>query len=240
MKPILLLQFQRGEASREIETASILASGRIKPEELIVIRPDDEPVPTNLLGRIRSVIIGGGGVRTAAAPIRHYDAAVEFVKEARKKGLPILGICFGAQLLARIFDGWVEADEANAERGTFDFDLLDDSDPLFASLPHSFPIQCWHRARIARLPGGAKLLGRSARCPVQAFAFPGEKIWGVQFHPERTPEVFEALIDRRVQAREMTAEAGDAIRRTLRPSPDAASLVAKFAELYYNGGDGSR
>lgn len=238
MKPILLLQFQRGETSRQIETASVLASGHLQPDELVIIRPDDEPATFGLLDEIRGLIIGGGGVRTTDAPIRHYDAAIGFIKEARKRGLPILGVCFGAQLLARIFNGWVEADEANAEHGTFDFELADTvptgrqaTDPLFAGLPHSFPIQCWHRARVTRLPEGAKLLGSSARCPIQAFTFPGEKIWGTQFHPERTPESFEPLLRLHVESGSITPEAAADIRRTLRPSPDAASLVARFVEL---------
>jgi GMP synthase (glutamine-hydrolysing) len=215
---------------RPSEVEAFRTAGGLQPEELKVVRPAESLVSTGLLDEIRGVIIGGGS-GSVKDPDPNHEAARNFIRAARERHLPTLGICFGAQLLAHVFGGQASYDPATGERGTFDFELLDATDPLFTGLPSSFPIQCWHHARVVRLPEGAKLLGRSERCPVQAFAFPGEKIWGVQFHPERTPDVFGRLLETRLASQEMTPEDAEAIRRTLRPSPEAASLIARFVKL---------
>ena len=228
MKPILLMQFLPTAKGRQIEVEAFLAAGNLRSNDLKIVHPLDEPMPLDLQGGIRGIIIGGGGL-TVSGQTQNDEAMRAFIRAAREKNVPILGVCFGAQLLAHVFGGKVAYAPANEEIGTFNFTLSDETDRLFVGLPSSFPIQCWHHARIMRLPEGAKLLGSSERCSVQAFTFPGEKIWGVQFHPERTKAIFEKLLE--LRAAKMPPEAIAEIRRGLRESPEAADLVARFVEM---------
>ena len=109
------------------------------------------------------------------------------VGEALAVGVPVLGICLGAQLLALVAGGEVTADSGETERGSCSVDLLAAArdDRLFAGLI------CYDRLRmiqnhkdsITTLPPGAVHLATSERCRVQAFRV-GAAAWGVQFHPE--------------------------------------------------------
>jgi GMP synthase-like glutamine amidotransferase len=103
-----------------------------------------------------------------------------------RSGKPYLGICLGNQLLAMACGGHAQKMTAPPEVGVFDVELWDD--PIFAGVAR--PAACfeWHGAEVVRLPPGAKQLGRSAGCEIQAMRF-SECAYGLQFHPELTPEV---------------------------------------------------
>ncbi len=109
--------------------------------------------------------------------------------DAVMRGLPVLGICLGSQLLARALGARVvTAAEAGttSEVGMFDITRQPAaaSDPLFATLPATFPAFLWHDD-VFELPAGAVHLASSARAPLQAYRY-GERAWGVLFHYEMT------------------------------------------------------
>jgi GMP synthase-like glutamine amidotransferase len=104
----------------------------------------------------------------------------------------MLGICLGAQLLAKAAHSWVApADEP--EIGWYPVDLTDDSadDPLLGRLPERFEAFQWHYYAHG-VPAGATELARSRVC-TQAFRL-GDTAWGVQFHPEVTLEQVEGWL----------------------------------------------
>ncbi len=109
------------------------------------------------------------------------------VGEALAAGVPVLGICLGAQLLTLVAGGEVTADSGETERGSCPVDLLaaagDDS--LFGGLTHYDELRMIqnHKDSITTLPPGAVHLATSEHCRVQAFRV-GAAAWGVQFHPE--------------------------------------------------------
>jgi len=101
-------------------------------------------------------------------------------------GKPYLGICLGNQLLAMACGGHAQKMAAPPEVGVFPVELWED--PIFAGVER--PATCfeWHGAEVVRLPPGAVQLGRSAGCDMQAMRL-GECAYGLQFHPELTPDV---------------------------------------------------
>ena len=118
-----------------------------------------------------------------------------WVRRADALDVPILGVCFGHQLLGEALGGRVEPMLDGAEFGTVEIRLTDAgrADPLFAGLPARFRVQTVHRDGLVRPPEGAVLLAENDRCPWQAFALGRHR--GVQFHLETAAPVLEALAE---------------------------------------------
>jgi GMP synthase (glutamine-hydrolysing) len=152
------------------------------------------------------------------------------LKTARSR--PVLGVCFGHQLLARALGGRVERHPSGPEVGTTEVELTEagQRDPLFAGLPARFAAQESHEDHVPELPPGSVLLARSAHAPVQAFAH-GPRIRAVQFHPE-----FDALRNRAMLGAFRSKLDGirpgltSAALATLRDTPQASRVLANWLE----------
>jgi GMP synthase (glutamine-hydrolysing) len=113
----------------------------------------------------------------------------EAIADAHARGLPVLGICLGAQLVAQALDGSAErmpAGEVGWVR--VEFGEAAAFDPLLAGAPRELDVHEWHNYACVP-PAGAVLLARSPAC-VQAFRV-GATTWGLQFHVEVTRPVLE-------------------------------------------------
>ncbi|WP_457625988.1 glutamine-hydrolyzing GMP synthase [Persephonella sp.] len=97
-------------------------------------------------------------------------------------GLPILGICYGLQLIADHFGGEVVKAERH-EYGRAELEILDHQD-LFYGIPNDIHVWMSHGDRITRLPDGFEPIARTFNAPFAAIRNKEKKIWGVQFHPE--------------------------------------------------------
>jgi len=160
------------------------------------------------------------------------EEAAVWLASAVKAGTPVLGVCYGHQLLAHALGGNVGYHPQGRETGTKVVDLSDEAeqDPLFRTLPRHFKAQLTHKQSVLSLPPGAVLLGRSDFEPHQAFRI-GECAWGVQFHPEFTDAIMRAYLQ--VQAPELDREGLDAesLLGEVTPAPEASSLLRRFSEL---------
>lgn len=99
-----------------------------------------------------------------------------------KLGVPVLGICYGMQLICHLFGGTVVTCHAS-EYGTLDA-KVDTTSVLFRQLSPEQPVLMSHTDMVSKLPSGFRPIASTAFCPVAAFENFGEKIFGVQFHPE--------------------------------------------------------
>ncbi|MFP4056299.1 MAG: glutamine-hydrolyzing GMP synthase [Candidatus Brocadiia bacterium] len=124
----------------------------------------------------RGVILSGGpsSVWTAEAPScdpRLFDL-----------GVPVLGICYGMQLMARLIGGEVEAGDSG-EYGPATIEMVD-NDALFQGCEATEPVWMSHGDRVSRLPEGAVVSARTPSLGIAAFCEPRRRLYGVQFHPE--------------------------------------------------------
>lgn len=117
-----------------------------------------------------------------------------FIKEAIQRGKAMLGICLGAQLIAKALGAKVSKAPAK-EIGWYDVSLTEigSQDPLFSNLPKTFSVFQWHEDTF-EIPKGGKLMATSSPVPHQAFRY-GEKVYGLQFHLEVTDEMISEWME---------------------------------------------
>jgi GMP synthase-like glutamine amidotransferase len=141
-------------------------------------------VPTSVEGD--ALIVLGGPMGCMDDEKASWLPAVRtLMRTAVDDGVPTLGICLGAQLLAAATGGYVARGEAGPELGLGTVDVIG-SDLLLEA--GTLPVVQWHYDTVTALPPDATLMASSASYEVQAFRV-GEVAWGLQFHFEATPEL---------------------------------------------------
>lgn len=155
------------------------------------------------LNAVDAVVITGSPA-SLTAPEPWMEAGVELVRECYGRRIPLLGVCFGHQLIGAAFGASVVANPAGWELSTHPVSVRDEAvdDPLFAGLPSSFAVNSSHRdavdAETVASGNGLRVLAHSEATPVQALAA-GEHIRGVQFHPEFTAAITRSYLATRRQ-----------------------------------------
>ncbi len=140
-------------------------------------------------------ILVTGSVKSVLMPEPWMEALGAFLRKAERLGAPLLGVCFGCQMLAQARGGRVVLSPSGWEIGAVEVALTETArlDPLFEGWRSPIPALATHEDRVERLPPGGVPLAGNASAPIQAFRA-GERVWGVQFHPEATPGILRDLI----------------------------------------------
>jgi GMP synthase (glutamine-hydrolysing) len=138
------------------------------------VQPSETPL-AQLQGR-RAFIISGGPCSVYEPGSPDIDPAI------LHSGLPVLGICYGHQLIAHHLGGQVE----KGDRGEYGIARLElvANDALWKGVEPSFQIWMSHRDSVSKLPGGFARIGNTETCSIAAMGDPQRKIYGIQFHPE--------------------------------------------------------
>jgi GMP synthase (glutamine-hydrolysing) len=214
------LRPHRGDYEDWIAEGLGLPWGRI--ELASVYEGETLPEPCEPAG---AVVTGSSALVSAREPWSERAAAVA-------AGTPLLGICYGHQLLAHALGGRVGRNPRGREIGTVAVELhaAARGDPLLGGLPAAMKVQATHVESVLELPPGARLLASSAIDPHQAFAC-AERAWGVQFHPEFDAEVVRIYLEvRREEIREEGIDP-ESLERAVEESPHGRRLLRRFAEL---------
>lgn len=155
------------------------------------------------------------------------------VKRWRDAEVPVLGVCFGHQIIAHALGGAVEKNPRGWEVGVHEVELTPEgeADPLFEGLPSRFPVMQSHQDAVVALPKGAIRLAGNELASCQAFSL-GDRIRTVQFHPEYTPGHIRFLLTPR---RDRLAAAGvdvDAMFEGIRDTVHSRSLLRRFLDRF--------
>lgn len=122
------------------------------------------------------------GIILTGGPKSVYEQGAPIMdKKVLESGIPVLGICYGAQLIAYLLGGTVKS-AGQQEYGKAAIEIKDRNN-IFRDVEDSI---CWmsHGDSVTNLPEGFNITGSTFKCPVAAYANPNKKIFGVQFHPE--------------------------------------------------------
>ncbi|MBU3828838.1 MAG: glutamine-hydrolyzing GMP synthase [Candidatus Lactobacillus pullistercoris] len=124
------------------------------------------------------------GIIFSGGPNSVYDeGALKVDPEIFKLGIPILGICYGMQLMSYDLGGKVEQAE-NKEYGRADIEVTDQNAVLFNGLPEKQYVWMSHGDLVTKAPSGFKVTASSKNCPISAIANDEKKFYGIQFHAE--------------------------------------------------------
>jgi len=164
-------------------------TGKVKTVEL----DKGDKLPENL-SEIEAVISLGGPMSVYEVDKFSFlkDEDI-FLKEVLKEEIPVLGICLGAQLLAKACGAKIRKAEQE-EIGWYKVSLTEDGkkELLFKGLSNELDVFEWHRDTF-EIPNNGILLASSQHCRNQAFRF-GRNAYGLQFHIEVTPRMIESWI----------------------------------------------
>jgi GMP synthase (glutamine-hydrolysing) len=189
------------------------------------------PAPATVAQRRMGVVVTGShAMVTDRAP--WSEATATWLAELVAQGVPVLGICYGHQLLAHALGGEVWAHPIGLEAGTIQVEPTAHAatDPLLGHLSAPFAAQSAHRQSVRVLPPGATVLARNAFEPHHAYRV-GTCAWGVQFHPEFGPEATRGYVQHLANDLHAQGDNVQALHANVRPSPEAASVLARFARL---------
>ncbi|BFQ94930.1 glutamine-hydrolyzing GMP synthase [Enterococcus cecorum] len=149
---------------REFGVFSELLSHKITAEEVKAINP-------------KGIILSGG-------PNSVYDdSAFGIDEEIFNLGIPVLGICYGMQLITHKLGGKVEP-AVNKEYGKAELEVTTKEAQLFASTPEKQVVWMSHGDLVTQAPEGFEVVATSKDCPIASIQNAQRKMYGVQFHPE--------------------------------------------------------
>lgn len=190
------------------------------------------------LENIAGIIVTGSGAMVTEK-LDWSEATISWLKQLLDKDIPILGICYGHQLLAKALGGTVDWNPNGRQIGQVNVSLISgmQNDSLFTSLANSnsncLKFIATHQQSVTHLPDSVTVLGSTSLDPNHAFRYESH-IWGLQFHPEFTANIIKGYIQ---------ARSNDLINEGLNPKKlmtrikhitNGEALLQQFAKICFS------
>ena len=187
MKKLLILKM--GDTLKSISSKygefddHIITKCNIEKSQVIIVDcQNKETMPS--IDEVKGIIITGS--HSMVTDYETWSVNVSnWLKKIVNTDIPVLGICYGHQLLADMLGGQVGYNPKGMEVGACEITLSEDGkcDKLFSILPDKFKGYEAHSQSVLKLPIEAKILAYNEHDAIQAFSYKNH-IWGTQFHPE--------------------------------------------------------
>lgn len=204
-----------------------LGRGRFDYRVIQVDDPNADPLPepAALAG---ALITGSPAMVSDRADWSERTAA--WLADAHAAGLPLLGVCYGHQLLAHALGGTVGPNPYGRRMGRIEVHSIEPDDPLMARFAPSCPFHVSHSEVVLAPPPGARVIGRAEHDPHHVLHFGGHS-WGLQFHPEFGRSIMRAYIRARAEA--LAAEGQNPAARVREVADDTVgpAVLARFGSL---------
>jgi len=181
-----------------------------------------------------AVITGSHDMVTSRLDWSELTAA--WISALVRRKVPVLGICYGHQLLAHALGGAVGDNPQGLEFGTVDVRLTEgaSTDALLGGFRSPIKVHVSHAQTVLRLPPGARLLAYSERDRHQAFLI-GESAWGVQFHPEFNAAIARAYVEECRNELLSEGQDPDSLAATCADTPYGPEILRRFATVVSSG-----
>lgn len=235
MVPAPLLLVQAGTPPEDIRRhtgdlpAWFLAALGVAPHAVEVV-PVYAGAALPAPGRHRAAIITGSWAMVSdRQPWSETTAA--WIRRAVALDMPLLGVCYGHQLMAQALGGSVGDHPAGRELGCLPVERLaaGAADPWLADCPPRFLAALTHVQTVLRLPAGATALARSAHDAHQIVRYSPTAV-STQFHPEITPAILAACIRARAPVLRTEGLDPEALLQGLAPTPVPGQLLRRFVQ----------
>jgi len=219
---ILVLQH-----SRHSGTGHLGAALRTFGQRVRTVRVDEGQALPPDLDDVHG-LVSLGGPQSANDDARWVEQELALIREAHERKVPFLGLCLGAQMLAKALGGEVSR-MAQPEVGWTKVRAasIGVEDALFVGIGWEQWVFSSHGEHVSKLPAGGTVVMKGAACPVQAFRV-GPWSYGIQYHPEWTREAILAEIERWSDAELAAAGTSrDAMRRATAEHAETAARNAR-------------
>lgn len=189
-----------------------------------VFLDEKPPDPAEVAGMVIT-----GSPQSVTEPTAWMEATAEYIRRGMRKGAAILGVCFGHQLIAYALGARVVRNPRGWELGTQPVRLTDAgvADPIFRGAPNPFLAHMSHQDVVEAVVPGMTLLASSDVADVQAFAA-GERVRGVQFHPEADQTIATLFIRQRDDKLRAAGYDTDGLAATIQETPIARQVLHNF------------
>ncbi len=183
---ILLVQM-RGDETKQHEMDCLLRYGHLEPEQLISYDALTDSVTNDIIEGMDAVIVGGANeFRVSHKDFHQLEEVEELVRHCTEKKIPLLGICYGAHVIAEALGGTVEYTPDRKEVSNHVMTCMPAAtdDELLYDMPKKFKANCGRTDNIISIPEHMIHLVKSELSEYHIFRVPEAPVYAVQFHAE--------------------------------------------------------
>lgn len=177
---------------------------------------------------VAGIVITGSPL-SVTAPTAWMEVTCEYLRGAASAGAAIFGVCFGHQMIAHAFGGRIVRNPRGWELGTQPVTMTaaGRASPIFEGVPNPFLAHMSHQDVVEKCDNGLTLLASSEIVDVQAMSA-GERVFGVQFHPEADTTIATLFIRQRDDKLRDLGYDTDRLAGTIVETPAARRVLQNF------------